>query len=263
MELGLKGKVAIVTGATSGLGRVVSYTFAGEGTNVVVVGRNEERGNKVVGECQARGVEAIFAKAEVGKFEDVERAVKAALDKFGKVDIAVHSAAPFMATGGYIKRFLEQPPEVSDEFIRTIQYGLMHLVRAVVPSMIQQRSGSIIGIGSDAGRVGDAYQPIYSAAKAAVVALTKSFALDYGPSGIRVNCVSPALFETEEDLPMLIENYGYGTEDGKKKLGRAYALRRLGTAQEVANIVVFLASDAASDVTGQTLSVSGGYSTVS
>lgn len=258
MDLNLKGKVAIVTGATSGIGRVCARALAEEGVNVVVVGRNEERGNKVAGECKALGVDAIFAKTDIMKLEDVEKTVKTAVEKYGKVDILVHSAAAPFA----INRLKDLPVETWNEVIGVAQYGAMYFVKAVTETMTAQKYGKIVIISSDAGRIGDAYQPVYAGAKGALIAFMKSMAQDLGPSGITCNVVCPALTVTEEDLPLLIEKYGYGTDEGKKKLTRAYPLRKLGTAEDVANVVVFLSSDRAGHVTGQTISVSGGFTMI-
>ena len=255
MDLNLKGKVAIVTGSTSGIGRVCARQLAAEGVNVAIVGRNEERGNKVVGECKAAGADAIFCKTDITNLADVEATVKATLDKFGKVDILVHSAAaPFL-----IMKLKDLPVDTWDSAVKVAQYGAMYFVKALNETMTGQRRGRIVIISSDAGRMGDAYQPVYSGAKGALIALSKSFAQDLGPAGITCNCICPALTVTEEDLPMLIEKYGYGTEEGKKKLTRVYPLRKLGMAEDVADMVVFLASDRAGHVTGQTISVSGGF----
>ena len=258
MDLALKGKVAIVTGATSGIGRVIARSLAQEGVNVVVVGRNEERGHKVTGECEAFGVKALFVKTDVSKLEQVNQMVKTTLDRFGKIDILVHSAAaPFI-----IKRLKDLSVDTWDEVIDVAQYGAMNCARAVIDTMTAQKSGRIVNISSDAGRIGDAFQPVYSGAKGAIISFTKSIAQDLGSSGITCNVVCPALTITEEDLQMLIDKYGWGTEEGQKKLTRAYPLRKLGTAEDVANMVVFLASDCAGHVTGQAISVSGGFTMV-
>lgn len=258
MDLNLKGQAAIVSGATSGIGRVCARALAEEGVNVVVVGRNEERGQKVVGECEAYGVKAVFSKTDVSKLDQVEQAVKTALEKFGRIDIVVHSAAaPFD-----IMRLRDLPVDTWNRVIDVAQFGAMNLAKAVTEPMVAQKHGRIINISSDAGRIGDPYQPVYAGAKGALIAFTKSIAQDLGPSGITCNVVCPALTVTEEDLPMLIDQYGYGTDEGKKKLTKVYPLRKLGTAEDVANMVVFLASDRAGHVTGQTISVSGGYTMV-
>jgi len=258
MDLGLRGKVAVVTGATSGIGRAIARAFAQEGANVVIVGRNEERGRKVTGECEDTGAKALFVKTDVSKLEQVDQMVKAALDKFGKIDILVHSAAAPFA----IKRLKDLPVDTWAEVVDVAQYGAMNCARAVIDTMTAQKSGRIINISSDAGRVGDAYQPVYAGAKGAIISFTKSIAQDLGSSGITCNAVCPALTITEEDLPMLIDRYGWGTEEGQKKLTRVYPLSKLGTAEDVANLVVFLASDCAGHVTGQAISVSGGFTMV-
>lgn len=261
MELNLKDKVAIVTGGSSGIGRVICKTFAREGAKVVVFARNEERGNKVKDECSALGVDSLFIKTDVTDQEMVARGVNHVLhsERFGKIDILVNNAVPYARQGEYIQPFLEQPPLIAKEFVDVVLHGSINCTRAVLKSMIEQKSGRIVYIGSDAGRIGDGYQAVYAAAKAGVVGFMKSIAQGLGRYNILANVVSPALTITEEDLPMLTKNYGWGTEEGEAKLTKAYPLRKLGTAQDVANMVVFLCSDLAGDVTGQVIGVDGGF----
>ena len=125
--------------------------------------------------------------------------------------------------------------------------------------MIEQKNGRIIFIGSDAGRVGDSYQPIYASGKGGIIAFSKSLAQDVGPKGITVNVVSPGLIMTEENKKILMEQYGLGDEKSAKKLYAAYPMRRIATPEDVANVVAFLSSDKAGFITGQTISVNGGY----
>jgi len=257
----LKDKVALVTGGSSGIGRMICKTFAREGAKVVIFARNEERGNKVKDECKELGVDSIFIKTDVSNQETVENGVSQVLNskQFGKVDILINNAAPYASTGECVQPFLQQSPLISKELIDVVLYGSINCTRAVLNSMIEQKSGRIIYIGSDAGRIGDGYQAVYAAAKAGVVGFMKSIAQGMGRYNILANVVSPALTVTEEDLPMLTKNYGWGTEEGKAKLTKAYPLRKLGTAEDVANMVVFLCSDRAGDVTGQVIGVDGGF----
>jgi len=262
MELNLENKVALVTGGSSGIGRVICRSFAQEGVKVVVFARNEERGNKVKDECKQIGVDSIFIKADVSNQEMVEEGVSQVLnsEQFGRIDILVNNAAPVaVSPGKHVQPFLEQPPENSKMLIDVILYGAINCTRAVLSSMIEQKSGRIIYIDSDAGRIGDGYQAVYAAAKAGVVGFMKSIAQGMGQYNILANVVSPALTLTEEDLPMLTQNYGWGTEEGRAKITKAYPLRKLGTAEDVANMVVFLCSDRAADVTGQVIGVDGGF----
>ena len=261
MELNLKDKVALVTGGSSGIGRVICKTFAQEGAKVVIFARNEERGNKVKDECKELGVDSIFIKTDVSNQETVENGVSQVLNskQFGKVDILINNAVPYASQGEYIQPFLEQPPLIAKEFVDIVLYGSINCTRAVVGGMMERKSGRIIYIGSDAGRIGDGYQAVYAAAKSGLVGFMKSIAKGMGRYNILANLVSPALTVTEENAPMLTRIYGWGTEEGKAKLTKAYPLRKLGTAEDVANMVVFLCSDPAGYVTGQVIGVDGGF----
>lgn len=261
MELNLKDKVAIVTGGSSGIGRVICKTFAREGAKVVVFARNEERGNKVRDECSALGVDSLFIKTDVTDQEMVVRGVNHVLhsEQFGKIDILVNNAVPYARQGEYIQPFLEQPPLIAKKFVDVVLHGAINCTRAVVGGMMERKNGRIIYIGSDAGRIGDGYQAVYAAAKSGLVGFMKSIAKGMGRYNILSNLVSPALTVTEENTPMLTRIYGWGTEEGQAKLTKAYPLRKLGTAEDVANMVVFLCSDPAGYVTGQVIGVDGGF----
>lgn len=253
MDLGLKGKVVIVTGASQGIGRVIARTFAEEGAKVVV-SDIQEVGSKVAEECQAKGTEAIFVKTDVSKLEETDKMVKATLDKFGRLDILVHNAAAFS-----IGPFMDTPLENWDKVIKVCQYGAMNCYKSALGPMMQQKSGSIVSIGSDGGRVGEANQAVYSGAKGGVIALTKAVAQEVGRFGIRANIVCPGITITEENREFLETSY-FKDEEKKKRALAMYPLRKFGKGEDIANTVVFLASERASHTTGQTISVNGGYS---
>lgn len=260
MELNLAEKVAVITGGSSGIGREISLSLATEGVHIAIIANDQHKGDKVVNECRNRGVDAVFIGCDVSDESSLQAAVKdEILEKFGKIDILINSAAPYVRAGGQINTILEQKPEISERFIDVILKGAIHSTRTVLPFMMNQSWGRIVYIGSDVGRTGDSHQPVYAASKAGVVGLMKSIAQFAGPHNIMVNCVSPALTLTEEDEELLVKNYGWGTEEGKKKLTRAYPTRKLAVAEDIANMVVFLCSDRASDLTGQVISVNGGF----
>jgi NAD(P)-dependent dehydrogenase (short-subunit alcohol dehydrogenase family) len=236
MDLGLKGKTVIVTGGGSNIGRAVALTLAGEGANVVIAELDEVQGNKVATEAGAlkAGGQTVTMKTDVTDVASVENTVKKTLEKFGK--------------------------------IITVNYkSVLTCVKAVLPHMIEQNSGSIVSLGSDAGRMGDAREAVYAGTKGAIMSFTKAVARENGRFGIRMNVVCPgatvpAKAEDIGEQSMWKLGFDFFTPELKEKWAKTYALRRLGTPQEVANAVVFLASDAASFITGQTLSASGGYS---
>ena len=260
MELNLVNKVAVITGGSSGIGRAISKGLAAEGVNIAIIANNSHKGNKVKTECENMGIEAAFISADVSDENKLRTAViEDILKKFGKIDILVNCAAPYVRTGDQINTILNQSPEVSERFINVILKGAIHSTRAVLDSMIKQKWGRIIFIGSDVGRIGDSHQPVYAASKAGVVGFMKSIAQFAGQYDIMSNCVSPALTVTEEDEELLIKNYGWGTKEGKKRLTRAYPTRKLATVEDIANMVIFLCSDRAANLTGQVISVNGGF----
>lgn len=257
MDLGYKGKVAIVTGAAQGIGRVVAKTFAQEGANVVIADIQEDKGKGVAQECQALGVKALFIKTDVTKYEDVDNLVKSTVKELGRVDALVHDAAAFV-----IGPFLKLPRDTWSKVIDICLYGAINCGRAVAEPMTAQKRGHIIFIGSDAGRTGDASQTAYSAAKGGIMAFSKSLAQIVGPSGVTVNVVSPGLTITAENKELIEKLIGKEGEERRQRVLEMYPLRKLGTAEDVASVVVFMASDRAGHVAGQVLSVSGGYSMV-
>jgi len=166
----------------------------------------------------------------------------------------VHNAALFS-----VKPFMDTPVEKWKDIIGVSQMGALNCCRSILKQMIEQKDGRIIFIGSDAGRVGDAYQPIYASGKGGIIAFSKSIAQDVGPKGITVNVVCPALVMTEENKPILEQLYGLNDEKRAQKLYVAYPMRRLGRPEDIANLVAFLSSNRAGFITGQTISVDGGY----
>ncbi|MDY6973663.1 MAG: SDR family oxidoreductase [Thermodesulfobacteriota bacterium] len=254
MDLGLKGKVAVITGGGSGIGRITAHMFADEGANVVVADVNEEGINNVAEEVKKRGVESLAIKTDVTKLEQTDNMAKSAIDKFGKIDILVHGAAYF-----YVVPFMKTKPDEWEKVVRVAQFGAMNTSKSVLESMMSSKSGRIIFIGSDAGRTGDPYQPVYAGAKGAIIAFLKSLAQDVGRNGITVNMVSPALVLTDENKAILTELYGLDDEKKSKRLLSSYPVRRLGTSEDISNMIVFLASEKGSFVTGQIISVNGGF----
>lgn len=254
MDLGLRDKVAIITGGGSGIGRITAHMFAEEGARVVVTDINEAGAAKVAAEVREKGVEAIAKGCDVGKLEETDGLAQAAMDQFGRIDILIHGAAFFS-----VQPFMKTAPEEWEKVIKVGQFGAMNCSRSVLPHMINAGSGRIIFIGSDAGRTGDSFQPVYAGAKAAIMAFAKSLAQDVGRYGVTANVVSPALTLTEENRQILTQMYGLDDEKRAKKLLSAYPVGRLGTSEDVAAMIVFLASQRAGDITGQVISVNGGF----
>jgi 2-hydroxycyclohexanecarboxyl-CoA dehydrogenase len=259
MELGLKGKNVVVTGGGSNIGRAIVHAFAAEGCNIAIADIDQAQGEKVAGEVTGTGARVIVVRTDVSDHEQVETMVSRTIQEYGGVDVLVNNV------GWTVDRlFMEKPREEWEREVRLNLWSPINCIRAVLPNMIENQSGSIVSISSDAGRMGEFREAVYSACKGGVIALSKAVAREMGRYGIRLNVVCPGLTvpQSEEEMgqdSMWLQMRDIFTDDVLERVKRGYALRRLGTADELAKSVVFLSSDAASFVTGQTLSVSGGY----
>ncbi len=260
MDLFLKDKVVLVIGGSSGIGRKVCHTYAQEGACPVIFVRNEERGLKTLKECNDLGVEALLFIGDCSVEQDCRKAAGAAVEKFGRIDMLVQSAAPY-TDGSAIAPFLSQNHDVWEHCVNVIMWGAIYSTLTVLPVMFKNRYGRLLYVCSDAGREGDPYQPVYAACKASLVGFMKSMAKSGGGYNVLANVVSPALTitGTDRNQKMIDEIYGAKTEAGMNKLTKSYATGRLATAQDVANMIVFLTSDRAGDVTGQVMGVNGGH----
>jgi NAD(P)-dependent dehydrogenase (short-subunit alcohol dehydrogenase family) len=251
MELGLSGKVALVTGGARDVGREIARTLAREGAAVAVNYRGSKaEADAIVAELRNNGGKAIGYQADITDLDAARSMVDAVVRDFGRIDILVNNA-------GFVQRqrFLETTPAEWRSQIDVGLYGVIHCCHAVVPHMVRQKSGRIVNLAGDSARVGEAGLSITAASRGGVISLTKSLAKELGRDGITVNLVALGFIETAHSEPeWLAANHD--------RIVRMYPLRRLGKPTDVAPAVVFLASDAASWITGQVLSVSGGYSTV-
>ena len=262
MELGLKGKNVVVTGGGNNIGRAIVLAFAAEGANIAIAELNHAAGKRVVREVKDMGTDAsaIVVDADVTDRAKTDTMMAEAIDRLGSVDVLVNNV------GWTIDRlFMEKDREEHAKEVDINLWGAINCIHAALPHMIERQSGAIVSISSDAGRIGEYREAVYSACKAGVIALSKSLARETGRYGLRFNMVCPGLVVPEQtEIAGTDSMWAQGmgdlfTEDVLERVKRAYPLRRIGSAQEVANAVVFLASDAASFITGQTLSVSGGY----
>jgi len=247
----LAGKAALITGGTSGIGRATALLFAREGAKVAVVGRNAERGHQVVEEIGRAGGEALFLRCDVRFAEECRRAVEETLLAFGRLDILFNNAGVF---------YPHTVPDCSEEeWGLTLDInlkGAFLMSKYALPAMIARGSGVIIHNASGWGLVGGDAAASYCASKGGLVLLTKAMAIDHGRQGIRVNCVCPG----DTDTPMLSEDARVRAMPWEEYLaaGADRPLGRIGTAEEIARAVLFLASDDSSYMTGAVLVVDGG-----
>lgn len=260
MDLNLAGKTIIVTGGGSNIGRAIVLAFAGEGCNLVIADIDETQGQKVVKEASALGGNGVAVKTDVTNVDSVSAMVKKALADFGKIDVLVNNV------GWTVDRlFLEKPRSEWEREVSINLWGNINCIRAVLDHMVERKYGKIISISSDAGRMGEYREAVYAGCKGGIIAMSKSLARELGRYSINVNVVCPGLTvpESPEHAGELSMWRGdmeqVFTPELREKAAKAYPLRRLGKAEDVASMVVFLASDKASFVTGQTISVSGGY----
>lgn len=250
MDLKLKNKVAIVTGAGGGgFGTGICLELAREGACVVASDIDRSWADRVADQIRAMGAKSISTYADVSKLEDCGGMVRKTVAEFGKVDILVTVPAWVVW-----KMFVDYTPEECRKTVDVTFWGVVNAVRAVLDPMIKQKAGSIVCIGSDAGRVGERFQVMYGASKAAIMNFAKGLAKELGPDyGVRINVVNAGMSKTASVLAS-----GFLTPEREASMVKRYPLRRLGETQDVVDAVVFLASDRASFITGQTLSVSGG-----
>jgi NAD(P)-dependent dehydrogenase (short-subunit alcohol dehydrogenase family) len=246
----LQNKVALVTGGTSGIGRATAIAYAQHQAKVVVVGRRIDEGEETVRLIKEAGGEAIFVQADVTKEADVKAMVDKAVGVFGRLDIAFNNAG----TVGENPSLIEQTEAEYDRTMNVNVKGVWLSMKHEIAQMLKQGSGSIVNTASGAGVVGVPSQTLYTASKHAVVGLTKAAALNYAKAGIRINVVAPAVIETD-----MFEAVTGGQDEAKAYLAGLHPIGRIGTPLEVANAVLFLSSDLASFVTGETLMVDGGY----
>ena len=242
-----EGKVVLVTGGTSGIGKATAIAFARAGAKVVVSGRREKEGAEVPGEIKKLGGEAAFVRADIAKDADVKAMVKFTVDKFGKIDIAFNNA------GVEWKGQLDQATEAEYRRIfDTNVWGVLNSMRHEIPVMLKNGGGAIVNTSSVAGHVGFPTLSIYIASKHAVEGLTKSVALEFAKQNIRINAVAPGPIATD----MWDRVAG---DDLKDQITSMVPAARVGTSEEIAAAVLYLASDAAKFTTGTSLVVDGGW----
>ncbi len=251
MDFGLEGKVALVTGAGRDVGREIALALAGEGAKIAVnYNSSADEAAAVVAEIEDAGGRARAFRANVGDYGAVQAMTDAIVEHFGHIDVLVNNAGLVLP-----KLFVKTEPEDWKAQIDVGIYGVIHCCHAIAPHMIAQNSGRIVNVTGDSARVGEKYLSITSGARGGVLSMTKSLARELGPDGINVNCIAFGLIETSHtDQAFLDKN--------RERIVRQYPLGRIGTAEDIAPTVAFLASTGASWITGQILSINGGYAMV-
>ncbi|HET7792359.1 MAG TPA: glucose 1-dehydrogenase [Rhizobacter sp.] len=251
----LAGKVALVTGASSGLGEATAWRLAQEGAKVVVVARRADQGARVVRRIEAAGGEALFVQADVSRASDAERMVAATLDRFGRLDCAVNNAG---VAGPRFTPIADVTEAQWDEVMGTNLKGVWLCMKHEIPALLAAGGGAIVNVASIYGlKPSDIGHASYSTSKFGVVGLTQSAASDYGQMGLRINAVAPGFTRSEmvdPDRPGAAERY-------RALTARHSGMNRLGRAEEPAHAIVWLCSEAASYVNGAVLAVDGGGAT--
>jgi 3-oxoacyl-[acyl-carrier protein] reductase len=245
----LAGKTALVTGASRGIGKGIAMKLAEAGANIAFTYRSSvEKANVLAAEIEKTGVKCRAYQSDAGSFEDAAKLIENILNEFGQIDVVVNNAG--ITQDNLIMRMSE---EQWDKVIETNLKSVFNITKNVARPMMKARSGSIINITSIVGVKGNAGQSNYAASKAGIIGFTKSIALELGGRNIRSNAIAPGFIETEMTEAL--------DEATREKYFSSIPLKRLGTTEEVANVVLFLASDMSSYVTGQTISVCGALNT--
>lgn len=250
MAISLSGKVAVVTGGTSGIGRDTAVLFAQSGAKVVVAGRREAEGGETVAKIRAGGGDALFVKTDVSKAANVEALIKAAVAQYGQVDIAFNNAG---IEGTWVPIIMQS----EDDWAQTIEINLkgvwLSLKYEIKQMLKQKRGGAIVNMASTMGLIGAAGAAAYTASKHGVIGLTKAAALETAKSGIRINAVCPAVIETS------MADRLFGAPKVHEYLERCHPIGRFGKPEEVAEAVLWMCSDQASFMTGHSLLLDGGF----
>jgi NAD(P)-dependent dehydrogenase (short-subunit alcohol dehydrogenase family) len=245
-----QGKVALVTGGTSGIGRAAAIAYAREGANVVVAGRRVTEGEETVRLVRAQGREAMFVPTDVAREMHVKNLIERTLAQFGRLDLAFNNAGIEQVP----TPFLEQTVETYDQVMDINVKGVWLSMKYEIPAMLKSGGGSIVNTSSGLGVIGMPGIEIYVASKHAVIGLTKSAALEFGKQGIRVNAVLPAAIDTEMFQRFVGENSEFRTQ-----ATALHPIGRIGKSEEIADAAIWLSSTKSSFVTGHSLLVDGGF----
>ncbi|CAN5445342.1 3-oxoacyl-ACP reductase FabG [soil metagenome] len=258
MELGLTGKTAVVTGGASNIGREITLSLAAEGVNVILADIDEAQAAKVAAIAAERGKGKVLpVRCDVTNKADAEAVIAAAVEAFGVPDILVNNVG-----WAEHKLFLDKGWDMAEREMNINFWGTLYITKAVLPAMVERQSGRVICVSSDAGKSGEVRESVYSAAKAGVQGFVRTLAQEVGRHSITVNGVCPSM-----TVPQGVDEVGERSMHHLRdrpaelmaKIIKRYPLRRVGKPTDIANMVVFLSSDAAAFITGQNISVNGGF----
>jgi NAD(P)-dependent dehydrogenase (short-subunit alcohol dehydrogenase family) len=260
MDLQLKGRVAVITGPAKGMGAAITLAFAAEGARLALVGRDTAVIEPVAAQVRAEGGEAIIVRCDVTNPGQCEHAIEATKRAYGRIDILVNVAG---GSGPIGKTGMETTPQEFDDIVTLNMNGCFHTMRCVLPTMMAQRYGKIVNVGGTFGLRGRAGRMAYSASKWGLRGITKSFALEVGAYNINVNCVAPGMVDgprfRDKVCANMAQRLGISVDEAAERHAADYALKRLSSDADVANACLFLASDAARQITGIDLPVDGGW----
>jgi NAD(P)-dependent dehydrogenase (short-subunit alcohol dehydrogenase family) len=253
------GKVALVTGGAGGIGKAISLHLAGAGVTVIIFARNRERGEQTVEEIAKKDGEAEFYRTDLISREQIEQSFKPVMDKYGHVDILVNNAA----VSGFMGGVKDTPMQDVEDVLKVNLISVFHLSKLVLPKMIENHFGRIINISSVATRVTPANSATYNMSKAGVNVLTQTLSREVAAHGITVNAIAPGLVLTERiissRLPGMAEKSGITPEEMLQRLTESADTRQLTREEDIAELVMFLASRASQNITGEVVNIAGGF----
>lgn len=245
-----EGKVALVTGGSSGIGEAAALAFAMEGANVVIAARREKESRKVIDKIEKLGARGLFVKTDISKDDDVRNMVDSTVKNFCRLDFAFNNAGVLENSGNIVEKTEKDYNFVFDINVK----GVFLSMKYEIPVMLKNGGGVIVNTSSVAGLIGMGDIPLYVASKHAVMGLTKSVAVEYAKSGIRVNSVNPGAIKTA-----MVNEFIAGNKANEEALISLHPIGRLGVPEEIASAVIWLCSPGASFVTGQAITIDGGW----
>lgn len=255
----MQNRIAIVTGGAGGIGRAISVKLANAGTRIIIFGRNEERGKRTVESIVSEGGDAYFFRTDLISGKNIEQSVQHVLEEYGRIDILINNAA----ISGFMGPVIDTPMEDVEDVLKINLISTFHLSKLLIPKMIENGFGRIINISSVAPRVTPAHSATYNMSKAGLNALTRTLSREVASFGITVNAIAPGLVLTDRikqsRLPGMAKQIGTTPEEVLEKLAADTDTKKLTKEEDVAELVMFLASKASGNITGEIVNIAGGF----